>query len=367
MTLLHYFYRNTTCRIWTLQWTSDYKLPISSLHLTKGQTEEHALKKLLECSCFTISYQLHVHVCVLSCLSRVQPFVTLWTVAHQVPLSLGFSGQEYWSGLPCPSSRGSSPPRDRIRISCNGRWVLYLECHLGSPHVYTHIPSFLEFLPLYVPTEHWVELPVLYSRFSLVIYLSTVSVVYSQSFPEPRIGWKCRPLGWKDATPAVCPGGRMCARCSCITRHRVRPLSRGRDGCRCGPGPGLLLAASFLPHALFCPRHPFLGLNTRTLVCSAPRPPLCCPDSGLPSCRKESAPRPLCQLPPPWSCCRLRFVPALCYPLSASPSYNFSIAKCFFSLECIKLLVSEPLQNWRSQRIFYLWKLYLWSSNILEI
>ena len=250
MTLLHYFYRNTTCRIWTLQWTSDYKLPISSLHLTKGQTEEHALKKLLECSCFTISYQLHVHVCVLSCLSRVQPFVTLWTVAHQVPLSLGFSGQEYWSGLPCPSSRGSSPPRDRIRISCNGRWVLYLECHLGSPHVYTHIPSFLEFLPLYVPTEHWVELPVLYSRFSLVIYLSTVSVVYSQSFPEPRIGWKCRPLGWKDATPAVCPGGRMCARCSCITRHRVRPLSRGRDGCRCGPGPGLLLAASFLPHAL---------------------------------------------------------------------------------------------------------------------
>ena len=29
-------------------------------------------------------------------------FVTLWTVAHQAPLSMGFSGQEYWSGLPCP-------------------------------------------------------------------------------------------------------------------------------------------------------------------------------------------------------------------------------------------------------------------------
>ena len=26
----------------------------------------------------------------------------LWTVAHQVPLSMGFSRQEYWSGLPCP-------------------------------------------------------------------------------------------------------------------------------------------------------------------------------------------------------------------------------------------------------------------------
>ena len=31
---------------------------------------------------------------------------TLWTAALQVPLSMGFSRQEYWSGLPCP------PPRD---------------------------------------------------------------------------------------------------------------------------------------------------------------------------------------------------------------------------------------------------------------
>ena len=32
-------------------------------------------------------------------LSRVQLFATLWTVAHQAPLSMGFSRQEYWSGL----------------------------------------------------------------------------------------------------------------------------------------------------------------------------------------------------------------------------------------------------------------------------
>ena len=30
-------------------------------------------------------------------------FATLWTVAHQAPLSIGFSRQEYWSGLPFPS------------------------------------------------------------------------------------------------------------------------------------------------------------------------------------------------------------------------------------------------------------------------
>ena len=39
-------------------------------------------------------------------LSRVRLFATPWTVAHQTVLSMGFSRQEYWSGLLCP------PPRD---------------------------------------------------------------------------------------------------------------------------------------------------------------------------------------------------------------------------------------------------------------
>ena len=36
-------------------------------------------------------------------LSRVRLFATLWTVAYQASLSMGFSRQEYWSGLPFPS------------------------------------------------------------------------------------------------------------------------------------------------------------------------------------------------------------------------------------------------------------------------
>ena len=36
-------------------------------------------------------------------LSHVRLFATPWTVAHQAPLSIGFSRQEYWSGLPFPS------------------------------------------------------------------------------------------------------------------------------------------------------------------------------------------------------------------------------------------------------------------------
>ena len=43
---------------------------------------------------------------MLSHFSCVQFFATLWTVTHQAPLSMGFSRQEYKSGLPCP------PPGD---------------------------------------------------------------------------------------------------------------------------------------------------------------------------------------------------------------------------------------------------------------
>ena len=36
-------------------------------------------------------------------LSRVRLLVTPWTAAYQAPLSMGFSRQEYWSGVPLPS------------------------------------------------------------------------------------------------------------------------------------------------------------------------------------------------------------------------------------------------------------------------
>ena len=47
---------------------------------------------------------------LLSHFHRVQLFVTLWTAAHQPPLSKRFSSQEYWSGLPFPTSGEFSDP-----------------------------------------------------------------------------------------------------------------------------------------------------------------------------------------------------------------------------------------------------------------
>ena len=43
------------------------------------------------------------NACMLSCFSHVRLCATPRTAAHQVPLSTGFSRQEYWSGLPFPS------------------------------------------------------------------------------------------------------------------------------------------------------------------------------------------------------------------------------------------------------------------------
>ena len=50
--------------------------------------------------------------------SQAWLFATLWAVARQVPLFMGFSGQEHWSGFAIPFSRGSSWCRDRTPISC---------------------------------------------------------------------------------------------------------------------------------------------------------------------------------------------------------------------------------------------------------
>ena len=60
--------------------------------------------------------------------SCVQLFATLWTAACQTPLSMGFSRQEYWSGLPC-SPPGNLPDPgmklESLYLSCTGKRVLY--------------------------------------------------------------------------------------------------------------------------------------------------------------------------------------------------------------------------------------------------
>ena len=76
--------------------------------------------------------------CVLSHFSHVQPFVTTWTIPCQAPLSMEFSRQEHWSGLPCLFqeiflTQGSNPG---LLCLMHCRQVLYYQHHLGSSIYY---------------------------------------------------------------------------------------------------------------------------------------------------------------------------------------------------------------------------------------
>ena len=85
--------------------------------------EEHKAAKqadLVEICCFqlqNLSSELNFFpgfcLCVCACysLNHAQLFATPWTVAHQSPLSMGFSRQEYWSGLPFPPPGDLANPR----------------------------------------------------------------------------------------------------------------------------------------------------------------------------------------------------------------------------------------------------------------
>ena len=80
--------------------------------------------------------KMYIKQCVrvLSHFSLVWLFVTLWTVAYQAPLSMGFSRQGCWSGLPCPPAGDLPDPGIEATSP-----ILQADCltlsHQGSPTV----------------------------------------------------------------------------------------------------------------------------------------------------------------------------------------------------------------------------------------
>ena len=78
-------------------------------------------------------FRTSLFVAVVYLPSCVWFFATPWTVAHQAPLSMEFSSQEHWSGLPFPFP--IALPGSGIKpgyLHC--RWILYhLASHLGNP------------------------------------------------------------------------------------------------------------------------------------------------------------------------------------------------------------------------------------------
>ena len=56
-------------------------------------------------------------------------------VAHQASLSIGFSRQEYWSGLPCPPPGDHFPTQGSNPVLSHCRQILYCPSHEGSPRI----------------------------------------------------------------------------------------------------------------------------------------------------------------------------------------------------------------------------------------
>ena len=84
-----------------------------------GKENKNTLSKLFA----SVHACAHAHL-----LSRVRLFATLWTVAGQAPLSMGFPQARILEWIAMLSSREFSRPRDPTHvayISCIGRWVLY--------------------------------------------------------------------------------------------------------------------------------------------------------------------------------------------------------------------------------------------------
>ena len=79
---------------------------------------------------------------MLSRFSHVQLFATLWTIACQAPLSMGFSWQEFWSGLPFPPpgdlpNPGIEPASPASPVLA---WGFFTTEPPGKPVVYYNCP-----------------------------------------------------------------------------------------------------------------------------------------------------------------------------------------------------------------------------------
>ena len=93
---------------------------------------------------------LLIAMLLLSRFSRILLFATPWTGAHQAPLSMKFSRQEQWSGLPFPSSGDLPTQRGSLRLlpPCVGRQALHHQSRLVSVTFTTVVKDQLFFLNL---------------------------------------------------------------------------------------------------------------------------------------------------------------------------------------------------------------------------
>ena len=133
---------------------------------------------------------------MLSHVSHVWLFTTLWTVAHQAPLSLGFSRQEYWGGLPCPP-QGDPEIEPLSHVSCIGRRVFFFFFLTSSAIWEAHI-THLGLIYLIIENLY------LLTPSSTSSTFSWISLCYLPLTVPSKVGgislyWLCQPLASLEA------------------------------------------------------------------------------------------------------------------------------------------------------------------------
>ena len=122
----------------------------------------------------------------------VQPCVTLWTVAHQAPLSVGFSRQEHWSGLPFPSPMHESE---------KWKWSRSVVYDSATPWTAAHqAPLSVGFSR----QEYWSGVPL--PNISEILYYTPVRTAKIQNTNNTKFWKGCGAIG----TLIYCGGNAKC-------------------------------------------------------------------------------------------------------------------------------------------------------------
>ena len=124
-------------------------------------------------------------VCMLSRFSHIWLIAILWTIARQAPLSIGFSRQEYWSGLPWPPPRDLPNPWLELHLPLlRCRWILYHWVTEGSMVDYLHA-LYISHLNLGVWQFFNTSM-----RLHFLIFYEPEKVKWLQSSPTPEKSWR---------------------------------------------------------------------------------------------------------------------------------------------------------------------------------
>ena len=152
------------------------------------------------CVCVCVSRGLFVCVCVCVCVCvgdslcvYVWFFVTPWTITRQAPLSVGFSRQEYWSGLPF---LWGFPGGSDVKNPCAKRWFKPLGQE--DPCREKKQPTSV-FFPVHRVTKSQTRL----STHTHARTHTNVLVLHERSF-QPQRSWCICPCDWALPPPCGC-------------------------------------------------------------------------------------------------------------------------------------------------------------------